>query len=40
MGLLNIKSVVSQSFSLEQSEEAYAALNRGEIRGKAIIVMD
>lgn len=40
MGLLNIKSAVSQSWLLDEADAAYAALNRGEITGKAIVTMD
>ncbi|CAM6089909.1 unnamed protein product [Calypogeia fissa] len=40
MGLLSIKSAVSRSWSLDGADAAYAALNRGEITGKAIIAME
>jgi succinate semialdehyde reductase (NADPH) len=38
-GNVGIEQLVSQRFRLEEANEAYAALNRGEITGRGIVVM-
>lgn len=38
-GKINIADAVSRSYPLEQVNEAYAALGRGEIQGRAVITM-
>ena len=39
-GQLSTEQLVTQRFTLENAGEAYAALSRGEITGRAIVVMD
>jgi len=39
-GAVDLKQVVTRRYGLEQAPEAYDALNRGEIVGRAIVVMD
>ena len=39
-GAVDLKLAVSRRYGLEQAAEAYDALNRGEIVGRAIVVMD
>jgi S-(hydroxymethyl)glutathione dehydrogenase/alcohol dehydrogenase len=38
-GNVGIEQLVSQRFRLEEANEAYAALSRGEITGRGIVVM-
>lgn len=38
-GFLNPRQTVTRRFSLEEVDEAYRALDRGEIRGRAVVVM-
>ena len=38
-GILRPHESVSRRFTLEESPEAYAALDRGEIVGRAVVVM-
>lgn len=38
-GGYDVESAVTRRYSLEHADEAYAALNRGEISGRAIVVM-
>lgn len=39
-GQIDVTQPISRRYRLDQAEEAYQALNRGEIIGRAIIVMD
>jgi succinate semialdehyde reductase (NADPH) len=39
-GAVDVSRSVTRRYSLDQAPEAYAALNRGEIVGRAIVVMD
>jgi succinate semialdehyde reductase (NADPH) len=39
-GSVGIEQLVSQRYRLEEANEAYAALNRGEITGRGIVVME
>jgi succinate semialdehyde reductase (NADPH) len=39
-GNVGVDELVSQRFRLEDANEAYAALNRGEITGRGIVVME
>ncbi|SDT37065.1 zinc-binding dehydrogenase [Microlunatus soli] len=39
-GKINIADAVSRSYRLDQVNDAYAALGRGEIRGRAVITME
>ena len=38
-GQVNVSQPITRRYSLEQADEAYAALNRGEIIGRAIVSM-
>jgi succinate semialdehyde reductase (NADPH) len=38
-GQVSVSQPITQRYSLEQADEAYAALNRGEVVGRAIIIM-
>jgi succinate semialdehyde reductase (NADPH) len=39
-GQIGISQLITRRYTLEQAGEAYAALDRGEITGRAIIVVD
>jgi S-(hydroxymethyl)glutathione dehydrogenase/alcohol dehydrogenase len=39
-GAVGIEQLVTQRFELESAGEAYAALSRGEITGRAMVVVD
>jgi len=39
-GQVGVKELVSRRFKLDEAGQAYEALNRGEITGRAIVVMD
>ncbi len=39
-GQINVTKPITRRYALEQADEAYQALNRGEIVGRAIVVMD
>ncbi len=39
-GQINVTRPITRRYALEQADEAYQALNRGEIVGRAIVVMD
>jgi S-(hydroxymethyl)glutathione dehydrogenase/alcohol dehydrogenase len=38
-GIFRPEDVVTRRFTLEQADDAYAALARGEIAGRAVVVM-
>ena len=38
-GQVNVSQPITRRYSLEQADEGYAALNRGEIIGRAIVSM-
>lgn len=40
MGKFDVAAPVTRRYALEDAGEAYAALDRGEIDGRAIVVMD
>jgi len=39
-GQINVTRPITRRYTLEQADEAYQALNRGEIVGRAIVVME